>query len=104
MYEIQSVRIPDFLCKGKRIHLTKFSIPVSDKQIGISIGIFLRHCETIDYKGKTELPYNPPQAMLLHAGRGQVVRYPVDITHFPFPYRLRASHTHFRVHVIHMDF
>ncbi|EFX79970.1 hypothetical protein DAPPUDRAFT_244168 [Daphnia pulex] len=24
---------------------------------------------TIDYKGKTELPYNPPQAMLLHAGR-----------------------------------
>ena len=48
---------------------------------------------TIDYKGKTELPYNPPQAMLLHAGRGQVGPFSVDIGHFPFPYRLRASHT-----------
>ncbi|KAK4028309.1 hypothetical protein OUZ56_017589 [Daphnia magna] len=50
----------------------------------------------IDYKVKTELPYNPPEAMLLHVGRGQVVRFPVDISRFPFSLLITCfTHTHF---------
>jgi hypothetical protein len=43
-------------------------------QLGLLFSICSLHSSFesygIDYKVKTELPYNPPQAMLLHAGRG----------------------------------
>ncbi|EFX81182.1 hypothetical protein DAPPUDRAFT_102755 [Daphnia pulex] len=38
---------------------------------GLLYLVFHAVTETIDYKGKTELSYIPPEAMLVHAGRGQ---------------------------------
>ncbi len=60
---------------------------------------------TIDYKVKTELPYDPPEAMLVLAGRGQVVRLRKEIILLAVSLLFTCfTHTHFRVFLIHMDF